>query len=382
MNFTGILVDRHLHIISFNIPFPANYGGVIDVFYKIKALSEAGVKIHLHCFAYGRKQADSLGSLCESVYYYPRKTGGIKFFSKKPYIVSSRKSAELINRLKMDEYPILFEGLHSCFYLDHPDINNRLKIVRAHNIEWQYYYHLFLSEKRILRKAFFLIESRRLKKYEKTLRDADIIMAISPNDFKYYNRKTGHSYYLPSFHQYDEVIASNGMGEYALYHGNLSVPENLKAVNFLVKKVIKDSGISLKIAGMDPTEEMIRLISKIPEVELIANPSSETMDSLIENAQVITIPTFQHTGVKLKLIHSLFHGRHCLANRDMVLNSGVEKLCHLAESAEGFKKQLQKLMITEFTREEIKIRKGVLEQQFSNKKNASFLISKIFDVQN
>ena len=36
-------MDQHLHIISFDIPWPPNYGGVIDVFYKIKTLSEAGV---------------------------------------------------------------------------------------------------------------------------------------------------------------------------------------------------------------------------------------------------------------------------------------------------------------------------------------------------
>ena len=33
--------DHHLHIIAFNVPYPANYGGVIDVFYRIKALAGA-----------------------------------------------------------------------------------------------------------------------------------------------------------------------------------------------------------------------------------------------------------------------------------------------------------------------------------------------------
>jgi len=41
---------KHLHIISFDIPYPANYGGVIDVFYKLRALVSAGIKIHLHAF--------------------------------------------------------------------------------------------------------------------------------------------------------------------------------------------------------------------------------------------------------------------------------------------------------------------------------------------
>ena len=36
--------DYHLHVIAFDVPYPANYGGVIDVFYRVKALSEAGVR--------------------------------------------------------------------------------------------------------------------------------------------------------------------------------------------------------------------------------------------------------------------------------------------------------------------------------------------------
>ena len=56
--------NKTLHIVSFNIPFPANYGGVIDVFYKIKALQNQGVNIILHAFEYGRQQAPELEKYC------------------------------------------------------------------------------------------------------------------------------------------------------------------------------------------------------------------------------------------------------------------------------------------------------------------------------
>ena len=57
LHFTEKMQNKHLHIISFDVPYPANYGGVIDVFYKIKALHAKCVKIHLHCFEYGRAEA-------------------------------------------------------------------------------------------------------------------------------------------------------------------------------------------------------------------------------------------------------------------------------------------------------------------------------------
>ena len=42
--------DMKLNVVSFDIPYPPDYGGVIDIYYKIKALNSAGIKIHLHCF--------------------------------------------------------------------------------------------------------------------------------------------------------------------------------------------------------------------------------------------------------------------------------------------------------------------------------------------
>ena len=40
------------------MPYPPDYGGVFDLYYKLKYLHERGVIIHLHCYEYGRgKQA-------------------------------------------------------------------------------------------------------------------------------------------------------------------------------------------------------------------------------------------------------------------------------------------------------------------------------------
>jgi len=93
--------EKHIHIVSFDIPYPPNYGGVIDVFYKIKALFDQGIKIHLHCIEYpGRDRTSELNKYCFSVDYYYRKTGIISALSCKPYIVCSRRSSELLKNLQ------------------------------------------------------------------------------------------------------------------------------------------------------------------------------------------------------------------------------------------------------------------------------------------
>ena len=128
-----------VHIVSFNVPYPADYGGVIDVFYKLKSLHSLGVKIYLHCFTYGRKEAIELEKYCEKVYYYQRKIGPFYLCNKLPYIVVTRNSKVLLHNLMGIQGPIIFEGLHSCYWIQHSNLRNHYKIVRTHNIEHEYY---------------------------------------------------------------------------------------------------------------------------------------------------------------------------------------------------------------------------------------------------
>ena len=93
-------MDKHLNIIALNIPYPANYGGVIDIFYKLRALYRCGVKIHLHCFEYGRAHTSELNSMCEQVFYYKRNTGLAANFSLLPYNVNSRRNNLLLENLR------------------------------------------------------------------------------------------------------------------------------------------------------------------------------------------------------------------------------------------------------------------------------------------
>ena len=100
-----IVMSDHLHIVTLNIPYPPDYGGMIDSYYRIKALHDLGVKIHLHCFEYGRTRSPELNRLCETVHYYPRKTSFWFQFSILPYIIFSSGYAQeqIFSRFDIDE---------------------------------------------------------------------------------------------------------------------------------------------------------------------------------------------------------------------------------------------------------------------------------------
>ena len=372
--------ENHLHIVSFSIPFPANYGGVIDVFYKLKALHKAGIKIHLHCYQYDRPEAEELNLYCETVNYYPRKTGIASQFSLKPYIVESRQSDDLLKNLLSDNYPILFEGLHSCYYLNHKALQGRILIYRESNIEHDYYLNLFKSEKNIGRKTFFLIESFRLRLYQKQLKFATKMLVVSQTDCEYLAKQFPEEevVYLPSFHGNSEVNSQPGEGGYVLYHGNLSVGENALAAEYLVKEVFNDLSVPLKIAGLNPSESLKNLVAGFKNIELIPNPPQTEMEALIKNAQINILVTFQATGLKLKLLNTLYNGRWMLVNREMLAGTGLEKLCEIAADAREMKKKISFLFNTEFDHNQLFARSELLQKRFSDAENAKKLIKEVW----
>ena len=343
---------------------------MIDVYYRIKALSEAGVKVILHCFEYGRSARAELEALCEAVYYYPRKKPISALPLKKPYITNSRRSKELLSRLHADNYPILFEGLHCCFYLDHPSLKARKKLVRMHNIEWQYYQQLATQERDFAKKQYLQLEARALRKYEIVLWDADYILAISPKDKKYLEDKYVGVHYLPAFHPNTQVTSLLGKGDYCLYHAKLSVAENHQAAMYLIREVFKEMSIPLIIAGADPLPELIHELNQHEHILLRHNPGAGEMEALMREAHIHILPTFQDTGIKLKLLNALFSGRFVLVNPPMVQGTGLEGTVAIAESPRDFRVLTLRLFRRDFTQGEIDQRKNLLAERFSNRAGA------------
>ena len=372
--------EKHLNIISFDIPFPPNYGGVIDVYYKIKALAKLGVKLHCHFFQYkGRKPSNELANICKEVHYYKRNRLKNPFKKGIPYIVKTRKSDELIRNLSNNNYPILFEGLHTCYYINHPKLENRTKIVRMHNIEHHYYHHLAENESNPIKKAFFKNESKNLKKYLPILGYADKIASISNEDTKFLNGLFNSKvFYLPAFHSNEELSKQKNLGDFALYNGNLSVNENIDAATFLIDKVFSDLNYKLIIAGKDASKKLKRKVIGKNNIEIINNPDDKTMNALFADAQIHVLPTFQNTGIKLKLINALYTGRYVVVNIPMVENTNLKSLCLIAKDSE----ELRYLILAHKDRipEENYIlhRKKILFNEYSNEKNAQKLISNIF----
>lgn len=365
-----------LHIVSFDVPFPPNYGGVIDVYYKCKHLHQLGIEIELHCFEYGRDQTVELERYCHKVHYYKRKRFINPFNSSIPYIVKSRIHKQLIANLAKDSHPILLEGLHTSYPLVDERIDNLRCFVRTHNIEHEYYKRLESVERSIFKRRFFRMESAKLAAYEIVLKDAAGVLAISKFDRAHFAKINPNTIAVSAFHESEVVDVLTGKGDYVLYHGNLGVGENSHAAEYLVKEVFAKTNAQCVIAGNNASEYLRKLCAE-NDVQLLENISSKEIIHLIQNAQVNVLPTFQKTGIKLKLLNALFKGRHCLVNSPMVEDTGLESLCYIANNAENMIFQINDLMEVELLPNEIESR-AIALAPFENRTNALIVKAAIF----
>lgn len=227
---------------------------------------------------------------------------------------------------------------------------------------------------------YLKLESQKLKQFESVLKHANYIAAISENDTYHFRRQHQSVFTLSAFHSYNQVNIKSGKGTYALYHGNLAVAENNLAALYLVNEVFSKTNFRFIIAGNKPSAQLSEVVAKHSHIELRSNISTQEINVLIENAHINILPTFQATGIKLKLLSALYSGRYCLVNTPMVANTGLEELCIIKDSAKDMVNEIESLKHIEFNSAELQHRNSILNGKFSTEYNAQLLIDKLLDI--
>ncbi len=377
-NYSG----KQLHIVAMDVPYPPDYGGVIDVFYKIKALSELGIKIHLHCFQYGRPSSEALSQYCEKVYYYPRKTGIAGLSFRYPYMMYSRRDKKLLDDLIATDAPILLEGVHCCYYLNHPSLRERTILLRNHNVEADYFRQLQYRSGNLVSRLYYMVESRLLARTERRLHRADAFITISETDYNFFRKlypRHNHAF-IPAFTDSAPLTElPKGKGSYIFYQGNLGHPENIEAIEFILQQVASAlPEFRFVFAGKAPYAGLAVAGQRLSNVSVIANPSMEEMDRLIRDAHINLLLTFQATGLKLKLLAAIRKGRFVLANDAMLAGSGLEATCITANDPESIHQAIRDTMTRAFAEDDIQRRIAALQMYYSQDRNAATIADLAF----
>lgn len=341
------MIDKKIQIVSFNNPYPPDFGGAIDLFYKIEALNELGVKVYLHIFYDLRNDISELIPLCETINLYKRNKSFVKHLSLIPYCVNTRLSTELINNLNKNKAPILFESLRTTGVLRKHTFKQKIA-VRCHNIEHDYSWGLFRSERNWLKKIAYFLEGYKLKHYESVLNKAQALITLSYYENSYYGKHFKNtSYYIPVFHGNKEFEVENGFGEYALFHGDLTVSDNMRSAFFIIN-VFKDLKKPLIIASSKYISRLIDEINKYENISFQLISSKNHLDNLIKKSHINTLFSFQRSGTKLKVFNALYKGKHCIVNTNMIDDPDVLRVCEVAENKIEYQNKVNNLFEKDF----------------------------------
>ncbi|WP_264520758.1 hypothetical protein [Flavobacterium sp. N1994] len=331
-----IMQTKPLHIISFDNPFPPDFGGAIDVFYKVKALHAIGFTIHLHCFYEDRDVvSNELKAITEKVYLYKKNKNPFFLFSQYPFPVVCRFRNELIENLAKVDAPIFFEGLHTTMILQKIKLDNK-KYLRLHNIESNFYAGMSQNETNYFKKIAYHYAAQKYIDYQKNIANFDHVFTLSTYENDFAKTITDKVSYVPVFHGNEQVAPLSEYGNYAFYHGDLRLADNKNAAKFLIKVFKQIGDYKLIIASSNGKKMVEKRTKNLPNIEFVELKNDSQLDDLFKNAHINVMLSFQKSGTKLKVINSLFKSRFCLVNSNMVDDEQVLKFCELAHSKEEF----------------------------------------------
>ncbi|MDQ0066781.1 hypothetical protein [Chryseobacterium lathyri] len=370
---------KELHLISFNYPYPPSYGGIIDVYYKIKALSESGIKVHLHCFVDNIPETSDqeIKNITENVFFYKKEKNPFYYFSMIPFAAAIRTSDALLENLTSIEAPILFEGLQTTQIIHRLKIKDNKLYLRFHNNESEYYKGLSSSEKNILKKIIYKIESLKFAHYQKRiLKEFESVFCLSEKEFNDVDSISKNARLIHIFHGNETVKYLNGKGDYFLFHGDLSISDNKKALEETIRMFKTLPRHRLVVASDRAGDDLKKKINSIGNISLVPIETNENLRRLFENAHANILLSYQNSGTKVKLFNALYNSRFVIINQNITDDPALMSLCRTGSTSDEIRQQIIKAASEDYNENEA--RSKVLEKNYSDHANVKEMSKIIF----
>nr|WP_294493424.1 glycosyltransferase family 4 protein [uncultured Anaerosporobacter sp.] len=310
---------------------PANSGGRLGVFKRLAQLSKTE-NIYLF-YPYDDVAelgyVDELKKYCKEVYPYDRKSNSKRAMLnllKYPFTVASREIPELQADIKkclkshnIDVINVDFP--HMCVNLLSMDLNVPI-ILNEHNIEWKVYKTIAKSQKNILKKIAYRIDSFRLRIYERQLlksQDISLFTFVSDKDMEFMikdNHLPKEKCCLIPVGADVRNVSQNDKhkGHNIIFVGKMSYGPNVEAVKWFAEKIFphineKIDDCFFYIVGKEPSYEVLNLQSD----NIIVTGCVDSVDEYYNIADIVVIPLLNGGGVKIKLLEAISYKSHIIS---------------------------------------------------------------------
>ena len=322
------------------LPLPASSGGRIDVWRRLGYLHEDGHQLALLSWhnlardgALARESLDELATVCTSHHLsWIKRTPSeslrrIVQLARLPSHAAVRwitldRAAVLAWAQSFAPDVLLLDGLYGVAAVRW--LSARLGVpwvYRAHNVE-----HVYMRQQRSratsgsarLGLAANLLGLRRLE--EATVRDAACVFDISLVDAAHWRAAAQRPVqWLPTvvdaaFADAMTLASAQAPVWDIGYFGNLHTPNNVEAVEWLVRRVLPllpAPALRIVLAGSRPSAAVRQLAATDARITLLADPPS--MPAVAGAARVLVNPLQAGSGVNLKSVEMLFSRAHLVS---------------------------------------------------------------------
>ncbi|NIK79538.1 glycosyltransferase involved in cell wall biosynthesis [Paenibacillus castaneae] len=303
-------------VVCSDFPFPADHGGRVDTWGRIKVLAELGWKIHLVVCG---KQMPSNEDM-EAAYVYvedirlcSRRSKLADLLHAIPMQVQSR--SELRNvELEGDYDYVLLEGDYVYPILSNPKIKHETVILRVHNDEAVYFKALARSTKNIIHKMYYHMESSKFTVLQKKmLEKVDKYLFISSKEFDSFHKlnPSVKSLFLPPPVTNERFRMNAFKSKKVVFIGSLFMPNNREAIQWYLEHIhplmLKEQDYQFIIAG-NSRKQSLSWLEPYNLTRVVVHDTPKSLDDIYNSGYLFVNPMQNGAGVKLKTIEAIQNG--------------------------------------------------------------------------
>lgn len=350
-------------------PFPSIDGGCLEMakmstFFDSSAehdLTVLSFHTSKHPFVKASFEQNLKNSKYKSVFVdvKPKVVGALSnLIKRKSYnltrFYSEHFKSELLKLLKENTYDIIqLESIFTAKYIPEIRKNSKAKIVlNSPNVEYEIWKRLAKETSNVLKSNYFSVLAKQLKREELEIYSkVDAIIAITKKDEALYKKIVPNIKHLTvpftlnlSTYEVKELEKK----EIAFFHiGSMNWMPNIAGVTWFIDEVwdknyYAKKGITFNIAGMDmPTSFFDYAIPNVNVKGFV-----EDAKEFIGNHDVMIVPLFSGSGLRVKIIEAMAMGKCVIATAVGAegINYENEKNILIANNSSEFKKQIDKLI--------------------------------------
>jgi glycosyltransferase involved in cell wall biosynthesis len=359
---------KRLVVFAFDFPYPANRGGRADIWRRLLALKDAGCDVMLVCWVNAdaalqptEDEIRFVGAQVRHVLIHRIKRGPLEALVRLSQLwrLPSHVAARRIKGRAWNDLLELARTFNAdAIWTEGPACGEAAEklartlslplFYRSHNIEHLYMARQAKAAVSLRDKFAWRLACIGLRRYElRLMRFAQRVFDCSIDDLAFW-RALGVSHGewlapLPEAALAPAIAAApapDGRHD-VLFLGNLTTPNNVRGVEFLLNDVLprvlqKRPGARFTIAGSRPTAYVRSLLAAYPGVTFLENVPDAW--ALLQTAKVLVNPVRTGSGIHVKALDMLMTDAPIVCTSQGVCGMPEElrRLFHVHDDAAGF----------------------------------------------